>query len=530
MIKLKRHTIQCCLILVLTSAFEISPTYGQEYMLEWGDADKSSGQLGSIIPVSGSNFYALRWSGGILGSLTLSKHEHFKNVLQKRIAMKVANGMASYEGMQRIGGKLIVFLSDRLRGESHFYMQEYGDDLLPKGEAVELASFVEERVRSKGSFHIISSRNNGFFGIVWEIPGKNESPDRYGFKIIDSTLQELSSGEYSLPFDPKLCSVDQHYLSNTGDYFLSVTEFEKSDRNLFRNYQNYKAIHVFHITPDEVEDMTIDVQGKRIDAMTMSSDNNKTFTILGVYGEKGQPGVSGLIYLKADFVRREIIDEGTTKFPKDFITQDWSQRQKDRAERRESRGRGEPQFYNYVVRQSEVLKDGSIVGSLEQFYVLLNTFTDPRTGLTRTSYTYYYNDIIAFKVGQDGGFDWLSKIKKTQISNNDDGYYSSYLRFLDNGKLCLLFNDHINNYDETGRFSDTNRFFPTSFSKKRNAVALVEIDLVDGSVERKMLFDRKDVQALSVPKKSLVDYNQKNVLIYATYGRKERFGLMTLRE
>jgi hypothetical protein len=96
--------------------------------------------------------------------------------------------------------------------------------------------------------------------------------------------------------------------------------------------------------------------------------------------------------------------------------------------------------------------------------------------------------------------------------------------------MCILFNDNINNYDDVGRFIDTNRIYPSSFTKKRNAVALVQVDLQDGSVDRQMLFDRKEVQALAVPRKSPVDYNQKDILIYATYGRRERFGLMKLAE
>jgi len=524
MIYLKRIGLSIFFALGLLSAS------AQKYPIEWSESFRSGSQLNTILPISGSNFYALRWSGGILGSLTLSKHVHFENILQKRIALKVENGMANYEGIQRIGNKLIVFLSDRLKGVNHLYMQEYNEELMPKGPAVEVATFEEERGRGKGIFQTIVSRDLNYIGIIWEIPGRRDFPDRYGFKILDSTLQEHSSGDYALPFDPKLCAIDQHYLSNTGDYFLSLTEFESIDRKLFRDYQSYKSVHILHVTEDEVEDMVIDVQGKRIDAMTMSSDNEKVFTILGVYGEKGKPGVSGLIYLRANFLKREIIDEGSTIFSKDFITQDWSDRERQRADRRESRGRGEPQFYNYVVRQSEVLKDGSIVGSLEQFYVVVNTYTDPRTGVTRTSYTYYYNDIIAFKVGKDGGFDWLTKIRKTQVSTNDDGYFSSYLRFIDNGKMCILFNDNINNYDDVGRFIDTNRIYPSSFTKKRNAVALVQVDLQDGSVDRQMLFDRKEVQALAVPRKSPVDYNQKYILIYATYGRRERFGLMKLAE
>ena len=179
------------------------------------------------------------------------------------------------------------------------------------------------------------------------------------------------------------------------------------------------------------------------------------------------------------------------------------------------------------MRQTEVLKDGSIVGSLEQYYVVVTTYTDPRTGATRTTYTYYYNDVIAFKVGKDGGFDWLKKIDKSQVSTNDNGYLSSYARFVDNGNLCFIFNDNVNNYDESGKFVKGDRLYSASFSKKKNVVAIVEMDLESGEYERKTFFDRKEISAVAVPKLFNIDYNAKEMLLYAVYGKKERFGLLT---
>jgi len=202
-------------------------------------------------------------------------------------------------------------------------------------------------------------------------------------------------------------------------------------------------MHILHVTPECIDDFTLNMEGKRIEAMTMNSDNDRIFTFTGIYGDQGKAGVTGLFYMRANFDKQEVIDEGFEKFGKDFITQDWSDRQKEKAEKREAKGKGEPQLYNYVMRQTEVLKDGSIVGSLEQYYVVVTQYTDPRTGATRTTYTYYYNDIIAFKVGKDGGFNWLKKINKYQVSTNDGGPYSSYARFIDNGRFFFIFNDHV---------------------------------------------------------------------------------------
>ena len=355
-------------------------------------------------------------------------------------------------------------------------------------------------------------------------------------KKIDTALKfsitnEVSDGDYKLPFVGKLSMINQHYLSNTGDYFINVIEYEEpTEKKLFKSYLNYKAMHIFHITPDDLVDFTINLEGKRVEAVTMNSDNDKLFTLTGIYGDQGKAGVTGLFFLRANFDKQEIIDEGFEKFGKDFITQDWSDRQKEKAEKREKKGKGEPQLYNYQMRQTEVLKDGSIIGSMEQYYIVVNSYTDPKTGMTRTTYTYYYNDIVAFKVGVDGGFEWLKKINKYQVSTNDGGPYSSYARFIDNGKLCFIFNDHVKNYDLSGKFIVGEKTYPANFGKKKNVVAIVEIDLENGDINRNTFFDRNEINALAVPKLFKIDYSTNEMLLYAVYGKKERFGILKFNE
>jgi hypothetical protein len=410
-------------------------------------------------------------------------------------------------------------------------MQEYGQDILPKGPAIELANYELEKGKAKGFFNVINSRDNNFFGVIWEIPGKKEEKDRYGFKIYDKEMTEISEGDYKLPYEGQLSKIDQHYLSNTGDYFISVIEFKPAEeKKMFRSYLNYKAMHILHVTNEGIDDFEINLSGKRVEAMTMNSDDKRIFTLTGIYGEENMAGVSGLFFLRANFDSQEILDEGFEKFGKDFITQDWTDRQKEKAEKREQKGRGEPQLYNYVMRQTEVLNDGSIVGSLEQYYVVVSTYTDPRTGSSRTTYTYYFNDIIAFKVGAEGGFDWLKKINKYQVSTNDGGPYSSYARFIDSGKLCFIFNDNVKNYDPQGNFITSDKLYPANFGKKRNVVAIVELDLEDGTVSRKNFFDREEISALAVPKLFYIDYKTKELLLYAVYGKKERFGILKFND
>ncbi|MEN9400255.1 MAG: hypothetical protein RL632_1358 [Bacteroidota bacterium] len=499
--------------------------------IEWSELSRRTGRMISILPNSGKNFYALRWTGGgLLGNYTMSNHENLALTATGKVVMQANEGMASFEGITTINGKVIVFLSDRKEGRNHMYMQEYDREMKRSGSAQEIASYELEKGHSKGFFTILTSRDKNFFGVVWEIPGKKDEQDRYGFKVFDNEMNTTTEGDYKLPYPGKLSQIDQHYLTNKGDYFISVMEYsEPENKGIFRNYLYYKAMHILQLTNEGIEDFTINIEGKRVEAMTMSSDNEHIFTFIGIYGEQGKSGVSGVFFLRADFDKKALIDQGFERFGTDFITQDWSDRQKEKAEKREEKGKGEPQLYNYVVRQAEVLKDGSIVGSMEQYYVVQHTYTDPRTGAIRTTYTYYYNDIIAFKIGQSG-FEWLKKIRKLQVSTNDGGPFSSYERYANDGKLCFIFNDNIKNYDETGNYIGDSKLYPANFGKNRNAVALVELDLQTGEMQRKTFFDRKEITALAVPKLFQIDYVTNELLLYAVFGKKERFGLMKINE
>ncbi len=505
---------------------------GQESSVQWSELERVNGNVISILPGKGKDFYSLRWTGGnLLGAYKLVKHVNCKSVISGKIMLKALNGMANFEDVRVVGNKLIVFLSDRFEGENRFYMQEYDESLEPLGNAKQLVSYELEKGRDRGFFQVITSRDNQFLGVIYEIPGRKGERDRYGFKIFDNQMNEISDGDYKLPYNAELSRIDQHYLSNTGDYFISVTEFSQpEERKVFRTPLNYKAMHILHITDEGLDDFVVNMAGRRVEAMTMNSDNQRVFTLTGIYGDEGSVGVSGLFYLRVDFDKQQVIDEGFEKFGKDFITQDWSEREKEKAEKKEQKGRGEPQLYNYVMRQTEVLVDGSLIGSLEQYYVVVSTYTDPRTGATRTTYTYYYNDIVAFKIRPEGGFEWLKKINKYQVSTNDGGPYSSYARYVNNGKLCFIFNDSDRNFDELGNYTGDNRTFPANFGRRRNVVSLVEVDLKSGDVSRKTLFEKGEYNAVVIPKMFFVDYQTNELILYALYGRTEKFGAISLKQ
>jgi hypothetical protein len=509
--------------------------FGQDYKVKWGPLEKNSGQMRAIIPKNDHEFFTLRRSGrgGLLSSLQLASHKDLSMKVKAKLKLKVNDQLAAFEDAYVIGGKLFIFLSDKQKTKNILYMQEYGSDVMPKGKAVKLAEYDIEKGRGSDFFMVLESDDHGFFGIVWEKYNKKLDKQSYGYHIYDDNINSISEGEYTLPGDGSLTDIEYHYLSNSGDYFIAISEYEevKSGKKIFKRL-NLKGFHISQVTPDGLIDFNINLEDKKIMNVTMSSDNEKTFTLTGTYGEDGKSGTSGVYYIRFNFNKQELIDQGFKEFGKDFITQDWSERKKNKADKKEAKGKGsEPTLYSYKLRKAEVLKDGSFIATLEQYYVVQHTYTDPKTGATRTTYTYYYNDIIAYKVGVSGEFDWLVKIDKRQVSTNDGGYYSSYRQFVDNGKLYMIFNDNIKNYKENGEFdTKLDNVESARLSKRKNAVAIVGIDLESGNVNRETLLKTADIGAIVVPKKFIVDQKSHQVTLYSVRGKKESYGIIKLKD
>ncbi|MFT6923976.1 MAG: hypothetical protein ACJA1C_002996 [Crocinitomicaceae bacterium] len=535
--------IMKCLIqakLLLLGFLLIGMNASAQGEVQWGDLTKSTGRLLNIIPEGEDSYYALRSGAGrftVTTKLEGSYHKGTELIDEGKLELRTPEGkIAKFEAATIVGEKFVVFLSDRQKGANVFYMQEYSSSMEASEKIDELASYKVEssRKRFQGSFDLYQSQSRGFFAVVWTVPGKKEEQATYGFKIYNENLEEVREGEYEVPFKEKISTINDFYLSDSGDLFVSITEYKESENKIFRRYDDYVSVHIYHISEDDESEMEIDLDGKRVEAMSFSSDNDRIFVITGIYGDKDKSGVTGMFYLKADFKDQEIVVEGFEEFGEDFITSDWSDREKRKLDKKKSRGKEvEPSFYSYIMRDVHALEDGGIVGTMEQYYVRVVTRYDASTGRSTTTYYYYYNDIVAYKVGSDGGFDWLSKIDKYQVSTNDGGYFSSYARYVSGDKMYLFFNDNVQNYSETsGEFflEEGKKVKSSRISKKKNTVAICEIDLSSGDKTRRMYFDRTELGAIVVPKLFNTDYINRKMLFYAIKGSKEKFGFLNFEE
>lgn len=499
--------------------------------IRWGELNRKQGSLLYLLSGGQNEFYALRWSGSrLFGHYSVTKHTDFDQVNSAKIRLIADKSIANFEGASVVNDQFVVFLSDKRDKKNHFYMQQFDENLEKIDGIVPLASYDLDRNQKAGAFQFRDSPNGKYFGVIWEIPGKKDIKDTYGFKIFDREMNVINEGEYKLPFDPNLSEIHEHLISNTGDYFLCLSEFEPSEnKTLFSSKTEYKALHIYRINDDlGLQDFTLDLDGRPVVALAMSTGDNNTFTLTGIYSNTDQSGVAGVFYQKLNLDTEKVESEGFQKFDEEFITQDWSERSLKRAERRKRQGKGDPELFSYTMRDVTFLEDGSIIGTMEQYYVQVRSNSDGRTDQSSNMYYYYYNDIIVYKIDTAGAFAWVEKIEKDQVSINDGGPYSSFETFIDEGKVYFIFNDNLDNYNTKGEFLYPQKIETASYSRRRNAVALASIDLETGESERTYFLERDKSNTIVVPKMFVVNYRTGELIIYSVSGRKEKMGVIKL--
>ncbi len=509
----------------------ISASLQSQLNIQFSEPVKSKGTILQLFPTIDNDFYAIRYTGRTLGSYHLTRFSNFQPIKSRKIKMTVGNGMATLEESAVVDNQIVIFFSDKTADHkgrnNNLYVQKYNSDCMPEKEAMPLASYpITSFIKNTGKFTVLTSENRDFICVEYDAPGNKIENESFAYKIFNKNFELITEGLYEVPYERRLSQVSTRYLSNSGDYFISCNIYDLGEKKAVKNAEALEKVIMLHVQPEGLEEFEMELDGRRAMEVNYSSDDNGVMTFTGLYGNKDENGVKGIFYFRFDYLNRKEIDFGFEAFSREFITHDWSERQLKRAEKREAKGKEAPQLYNYKMRQTITLADSSIVGVMERYYVQVTSYSDPRTGSSNTTYTYIYDDLIVYKIKKNGIFDWVKKIPKIQYSTNDYGYLSSISHFMKEGKMILVFNDHAGNYNEAGLYNGND--YEVNYRKGTNVIAMVELNVATGEVDRRIATHSSMNNLYAVPKDFQVDYVNKEVLMLFLFDKKTQFGKVDL--
>ena len=445
--------------------------------------------------------------------------------IQKEI--EVLDGNASISRIAFINDQILVFINDtdRKSGITSYYFQTITKDLEYSKMKVDIASFQREKklFSSSGNFEFIESQDQEYFAVFYNLPYERNEPEKFAAAIFDKDLKKINQKDYQLQETDRDIELLNKHLSDNGDLFLSARQV--TERGMLGGAKDFDQLF-FQVMPDgSLIKNKFKLPGKRIVDYTFISNEKNQLICAGLYGDEKGRGVLGSFYARLDVTTKEWVKESYKPFDSDFITDGWSNREKNKADRKKDKGK-DPILEDYEIRNLVTLPDNSSILIAEQFYITTVTYTD-QNGNIQTKDIYNYNHVIVVRVDAKGEILWNTKVQKEQASTNDGGYYSSYAFYPDDDALYIMFNDNLKNYTKGNVVGGET--FKTSFTKgKKNVVSIVKIEYLRGDKKKAKLFSGKDIAMLVVPKAHFAAFDSKELYFYARSKKKEKIGVVKL--
>lgn len=111
------------------------------------------------------------------------------------------------------------------------------------------------------------------------------------------------------------------------------------------------------------------------------------------------------------------------------------------------------ELINYEVDKLILRSDGGMILIAESNYVTEASNYNSYYQLYTITYTYHYDNVLLLSVNPDGTLDWGNVLRKSQSSENDDAFFSSYALFAAENLLTLIYNKSIRRKTDIIKYS-----------------------------------------------------------------------------
>ncbi len=492
----------------------------QQITVTWGAEEKvvKNSGVNGIIGEDETGFFVIRTVSQRFKSpkLFLERYNQkdLKMAFSKEIQMPSTNGKdVSFENLFYVNGKLMLFTSylNKDQMKNFAFVNTVTLDGKVNNDMKELDFIKVEKKKNAGSFDFVLSNDSTKILVYHNEPYDKYANEKFSYKVIDNSLNTVWEKGVQLPYKDKYFSISNYTVDNDGNVFmlarLTDEDMKKSKKDK-PNY-TYSVLGYFHKTGD-LKEYSLSLGNKFIDEVTFRIDPMGNLVTAGFYANVRNSGMSGVFYTRIDRNTKEVITKGVNEFSKDFLAEFMKAKKVAKGEKGLD--------YSFSLDDLVTRTDGGAILIAEYFNVQRVCTTDPKTGMTTCNYYYYYNDIIAVSIKPDGTIDWTQRIPKKQVSRNDGGTYSSYLKAVVGDKIYFVFNDNPKNINpkKPGDVVYMN-------SVKKAMTCLVIVDGTTKNIKRTPLFEAKEAKAIMMPKINM-QVNASEVIIYARKGAVSKFG------
>jgi hypothetical protein len=539
---MKRLVLLLILSISLNEASAQIGYNGDYFNMEWGERARFRGDVERILNVNHRSFTIVVNRPTFFGSL-------FPNS-RRLIYREVAGLTPGSQGKIRLRGNGkkvvatdvidlgsdIVTIAQRQRfgGQNQLFYHQFNPKSVfgdVEGKQV-ISYFLPVGLAPMKQMGLVTSEDFSKAAAYYTIPVRQGDFPGFGYVILDQGRGEMSSATVQLPYVNFQMELYDQFLSNTGDLYVLGKEYYRNNPSMPWGPENryFAKLRAFRVVEGKFQEFEIN-HGMLIQDIKMSAAENGNFICSGFYADDVWSGVRGVFMMEIDRNTNALVKVNKQPFTMEFLSAGvaaWERSFRDRIRANSARQQG---LGNFRVLDFRKTGDGGYLGISEHQDIewKMRVSGEGENQKVNWDQHFYYDDLIVYKLDENGQLQWAKRIPKSQESKNDGGYYLSVAHAVTPDRAFLYFNDNKRNYQPDGSYGNAEFPFEAAFIGNWNVIGAVEIDLKTGEMKRRMLPGRGETRSTFVPKYSRHDYTKNEMVIYAKNGRRHRFGLVTMR-
>ena len=454
-----KKTIILLLLLVITTTFSnaqvtLSPDYNYKVSTPYKVVDTQAKDYIS----NGKNVLSVKFPPR-KNQLLLQKYDvsNMKEVSKKYYNDFQKNFYA--EGLIETQGKYYFFYSSwsgrKTKHERLFVREIDFENGTFKGESKQiidhegkLAAFNNEDYTK---FNFLVSEDGSKILIQYrkrpKVKRDTKSWDIITAKVIDSELNDIWSKTYKMPYTERKMDLLNSLVDNDGNIFMLTKVFHDNSNKDKKKRKDKKAnyhIELFELnnTMDKIKTSKISLEDKFINGIRIYQSTNKEILCAGFYNKGDVPSNSDGLFVYKMNQKGEIVSKKFYEIPLEILNQYEKEKTKKKNKKKNKKKKAEAHALKLKDVNFDI--DGSVTLIGETDFIVernYNTKNGPRT-----SYSYFYEDILISKIKANGELAWMKKIPKRQKGNRRKGGMS-YSYFNANGNHYLIYLDNVKNFD-----------------------------------------------------------------------------------
>ncbi|MBL7777565.1 MAG: hypothetical protein JNK66_04620 [Chitinophagales bacterium] len=357
-------------------------------------------------------------------------------VSSKTIQFKNQDGLLQHIMLNKTGA--VFFYLQQDKKYSILYAQPVNAKLVEVGKPIAIDTILDRKDLVSQNLRFKQSIDQNNLLIYYPFFAGSEV-QTMRLLTLDNALNRLS--HHTIPFSKteKEMEDSKTLIDNNGNGYLMVKSKDKegaaekfevyttSANGSFSTYSFTSSKKIFGEHTFE-----FDNRNGNLVLCALFDDSNK----------KGDEAANGFLYMAIDPANGTVVKNSETYFPKTFINELTGREPKDGGK-----------LFTFNIRKAVLRNDGGVMILAESFIRDLRETAVPigfQPGMNSMvrSTVYQFNDVIGFSINNKGELEWYNIMRKKQVSEDDNGYYSSFLTINEKEQLRLLYLDEIS-YDGT---------------------------------------------------------------------------------